>query len=191
MLDGCFILCEGDYKSFDYRIYDCLFCKYIDSSKNSTIIPNGSRSLLMKRMAKFEDDLYCAIIDRDTLTMDEVNGLLKNKIHVLRVRAIENLLVTDESLNAICANKNISEFNNKIRDIKQVIFKKYGKRLNNLFDFEINENNILEYYNPKKVIDTVALLLNMSRNEYINTFLNILDTNELFRKELLDKLLLK
>ncbi len=162
------ILCEGDINSLDYKIYKKVF-------ENINIIPCGSNSILKVKELKHKDDqTTCAITDRDTLTNDEINRLKEENIYTLKVRAVENLLVTDEILYKICEKRNIKEYTKEIQDIKNILFNKYGKKLNKLFEVEINENNILEFYEPKKVIDTVSKMLNMSKNDYAETFFEIL-----------------
>lgn len=168
------ILCEGDIKSLDYRIYSKAFNK-------QEVIPCGANSILKIRELKLKNKgNVCAITDRDLLTKEEINNLMKDDILTLKVRAVENLLVTDESLYAICEKLNVIEFKSRITSIKHILFNKYEKKLNKQFDFKIDENNILKYCNPKKVIDTVSTMLGLSKNEYINTFFELLENKEEF-----------
>ncbi|MBR3280280.1 MAG: hypothetical protein IKI57_00330 [Clostridia bacterium] len=177
------ILCEGDIHSIDFQIYSILF-------SDKTILPCGANSILKIKEEKLkEKDDVCAITDRDLLTDDYIKKLREDKIFCLKVRAVENILVIDCVMCLICQKEGIENYEKVISNIKKTLFLKYGKKLNKEFKIEINENNILEFYNPKKVIDTVALMLNMSKKEYIRVFFEILIENDLL-KEKVKKLIL-
>ena len=177
MLENCsIILCEGDINSLDYQIYSKLFA-------NKKVIPCGSNSILKVKEEKLKGhENVCAITDRDVLSSSDIEDLLKEDIYTLKVRAIENVLVIDLVLNYICKKENIKEFETVTNNIKHILFNKYGKRLNKQFEFNINDDNILKFYNPKKVIDTVALMLNMSKREYLNSFFDILEDHTFSEK---------
>ena len=98
------ILCEVDNNSLNDKIYKKVF-------EDKNIIPCGSNSILKVKELKHKDDqTTCAITDRDTLTNDEINRLKEENIYTLKVRAVENLLVTDEILYKICEKRNIKTY---------------------------------------------------------------------------------
>ena len=172
------ILCEGDKNSLDYQVYSIVF-----ADKN--VLPCGAKSLLMVKEEKLKNkESVCAIIDRDILSKKEIETLKNDDIYTLKVRAIENLFVTDFAIYEICDNKNIERYEASIKEIKRILFNKYGKRLNKQYEIVINEENILEFYDPKKVINTVALMLNMSQNEYIKVFFDLLKKKSSYRKSI-------
>ena len=172
------ILCEGDFNSLDYRIYSKVFDK-------QEVIPCGANSILkMKELKLKNKESVCSITDRDLLTEDDISELMKIDIYTLKVRAIENVLVTDYAMHEICKKLDVGDSDKTISSIKKTLFNKYGKKLNKLFEFEISEDNILEFYNPKKVVDTVSIMLGLSKNEYINSFYDLLDNKDDFKSDL-------
>ncbi len=162
------ILCEGSFNSLDYRIYSLVF-------SDKLIIPCGAHSKLKIQEMKLSNrkNIY-AITDRDILTLQEIEKLKTCNIYTTKVRAIENILVADKIIEKVCTKLEISQYLMKIEQIKQVLFEKYGKKLNKSYDFTINNKNILEYYTPKKVIDTVSKMLGVSKTEYEEAFFVIL-----------------
>ncbi len=173
--DYSVILCEGDINSLDYQIYGKVF-------EDKTIIPCGANSVLKVKELKHKDDENtCAIMDRDVLTQDEIDKYREQNIFTLKIRAVENLLVANETLERVCEKLGVKNYNEEINNIKSILFNKYGKKLNKMFEIDINEDNILEFYDPKKVIDTVSVMLNLSKNEYIKEFFELLNDNS-FKK---------
>ncbi len=166
------ILCEGNENSLDYMIYSHVFA-------NKKIIPCGAISVLKVRELKHKDNNACAITDRDNLNKDDIKNLEKEDIYALKVRAIENLLVTDEALRKVCDELKIHDIDKNINSIKDILYEKYGKKLGKNFEIEITKENILEFYNPKKVVETVALMLKVSKREYEDTFFKLLKENKI------------
>ncbi len=177
------ILCEGDENSLDYRIYSKVF-------EDKTIIPCGSNSVLKVKELKHKDDENtCAITDRDVLSQDEIDKYREQNIFTLKVRAVENLLVSGEILELVCEKLGVKNYKEEINNIKNILFNKYGKRLNKQFEIDITKENILEFYDPKKVIDTVSVMLNLSKNEYIKEFFELLNDNS-FKKKVRESIIL-
>ena len=163
--DYSIILCEGNYNSLDYKIYSKIF-------DDKTVIPCGANSILkIKELKLKKQNSVCAITDRDFKTEAEIIKLQNEDIYTLKVRAIENLLVANGVIEYICKMLSVKNYKSKIEFIKQTMYEKYGKKLNKQFDIEITKENILEYYNPKKVVDTVAVMLGVSRNDYEEKFI--------------------
>ena len=119
------ILCEGDKNSLDYQIYSMAF-----ADKN--VLPCGSNSLLKVKEEKLKNqESVCAITDRDILSKKEIEDLKVEGIYTLKVRAIENILVADFAIYGICDNKKIKNSNSLIKEIKHILFNKYGSFFNN------------------------------------------------------------
>lgn len=166
------ILCEGSTNSLDFKIYSRLF-------DNKLIIPCGANSILkIKELKLYNHENICAITDRDTATNEEIINLKKYRIFTIKTRAVENLLVTDEVLYRICEKNKTLNYEEKVDNIKTILLKKYGKKLNKIYDIEIDKENILEFYNPKKVIDTVTSMLSISKADYINDFFELMDKDK-------------
>ena len=184
MLDNySVILCEGDINSLDYQIYSKVFVDKI-------VIPCGSNSILKVKEEKMKShEIVCAITDRDLLTIDEINKLKNDGVFTLKVRAVENILVTDFALDSVCKREKIDNFEEVILNIKKTLYNKYGKRLNKELEINIDENNILEFYSPKKVIDTVALMIGMSKNQYEKVFFELLNEDESLKKTIKERVL--
>ena len=169
------ILCEGNTNSLDYRIYSAIF-------EDKLIVPCGANSILKIQEVKLKEyKNACAITDRDIMTKKEIAKLENDNIFCTCVRAVENLLVIDPVLQKICEKLKVKSYMKKIESIKSTLFEKYGKKLNKEFDFEVTKDSILEFYSPKKVIDTVALMLKMSKTEYENAFFELLYLEEVKR----------
>ncbi len=166
------ILCEGNTNSLDYKIYSAIF-------DDKLIVPCGANSILKIREIKLKEyENACAITDRDVLTREDITALQSDNIFCTRVRAVENLLVSGNIPLKVCEKLKVKNASLKVEDIKKTLFEKYGKKLKKEFDFEITQDNILEFYNPKKVVDTVALMLKTSKAEYEKAFFEMLETKE-------------
>ena len=176
------ILCEGNSNSLDYKIYKKIF-------PNKQIIPCGANSILKIKEYKHEKfNNVCAITDKDKLNMVEIDELEKHHIFCLRVRAIENLMVSDEALKNICDEMKVANYFEKIDNIKTVLFNKYGAKLNKEFSCIITKNNILLYFYPKRVVGTVSSMLKISKASFENYFYKVLYENKIFNNFINDYL---
>ena len=113
------LFCEGDSNSIDYFLYSALFPNYL-------IKPSGGCGEVLKyfstiKKLKLEKnkDVF-AIIDRDNKTQEDVNRLKNQGVYVLKLVEAENILFTDEIINAVFTsvgkNELIDIFKNDIFD---------------------------------------------------------------------------
>lgn len=159
------IFCEGKENSIDVKIYTILY-------EDAIIIPVGSWVDVEINVKKFSrmGDYYCGIMDRDKRGKYKQILLRNNNIFCLQVRAVENLLVTDEIILRIMQSLKIEKPKATLKKIKKEIFEEANQESDAHYLADI-----LLFYEPHDVITKVAKKINISKNQYFEEFFALLN----------------
>lgn len=126
---------EGDSGSPDYEIYQLVFPEY-------TIKPVGSCASVIEATKVFRDqkelhNLQCfGLIDRDYLTVDQIDAYARKGVYTLKVAEVENLYLVPELL--ICmAEQLLVDADLAVTAVMDLIFRQFTK------DLKIHAKNVM------------------------------------------------
>lgn len=163
------LFCEGIRSSYDYKIYEILFCnKYtIIPTENCTSVINNVTAC-NKHANLYNIQNAIGIIDSDLKNQDEIDYLKNRYIYTLKCNDIEMILIDENIFKKVLTHtfKNENNFN---------IFKdKFFKKLTERKDFIIKRiiKTIVDDELHHSVIDDKS---NKSREELKEDFKNIFD----------------
>lgn len=160
------LFCEGNYSSLDYKLYNILY-------EDAIVIPVGSWASVQVSTEKYRQlsDCVYGIMDKDSRGNILRVSLEKNNILFLKVRAIENLLATDEVVVRIIKSMKIRKPKKLLNSIKKTAL----SRMQDDKDEIVNKKDVLTKYYPHEVIRLLTIYLRLKNDkEYYEKFFALL-----------------
>jgi len=160
------LFCEGNYNSLDYELYKILY-------EDAIVIPVGSWASVQintDKYGKLSDRVY-GIMDKDSRGNKLRVSLEKKHILFLKVRAIENLLATDEVVVRIIKSMKIRKPKKLLNSIKKTALLKMQEDKDEI----VNKKDVLTKYYPHEVIRLLTIYLRLKNDkEYYEKFFALL-----------------
>lgn len=170
------ILCEGEGCSLDCGIYSILY-------PDALILPSGTCEQVIRRVKIYRtrSEIFWGIVDKDKRSLNGEQSLNGEGIYSLSVRAIENLMAIDRVCIQIMNEIGINPIGDKLRRIKDFAL----KNKNNI-DMESlkcsRSDNVLLFYDPKKVISLISNFIGISEERYVELFFKLLKNGKIRRE---------